>query len=185
MPIAVAGLLLGGFIAAALAHLNALPAWSSDVPVRDVTTGCAGFAKHYTDIRQAFGMSEPGPACKPPARWSETAVARAVDAASARLAVDEALRAAHRQFHEMLFWFFRATWSLPLPRGKRSDGEIGDFRSCARRSFAIIDWLSLSATAAAFAICGHFEPVLHGCRTLIGQKPGDRCGLLPAGGSGA
>ncbi len=81
-------------------------------------------------------MSELGPACKLPAGWSETAVARAVDAASARLAVDEALRAAHRPFHEALFWFLvrpglcrvlhlAGGAFFSASPGKRSDGEIG------------------------------------------------------------
>ncbi|MBL8367319.1 MAG: hypothetical protein JNM54_05330 [Candidatus Accumulibacter sp.] len=151
MLIAVAGLLLSGVIAAALAHRNALPAWSSNVPVRDATMGCVRFANHYTDIRQAFGMSEPSPACKPPAGWSETAVARAVDAASARLAVDEALRAARRHFHEMLFWFF------VLPGLRRFPGESA----------------AMEKSATSEAVHGEALLLLTGspCRPLLPRSP--------------
>ena len=57
--------------------------------------------------------------------------------------------------------------------------------SFAAQAFAVIDWLPLRVTAAAFAVVGDFEDAVYCWRTQAARWPDAAAGILLASGAGA
>ena len=114
----------------------------------------------------------------------------------ARLAMEEALVAAHRHVFAVVVWFvllpgpagalmYRLTNYFSRQWGARRDAEFGAFGRFAARAFAVIDWLPVRITAAAFAIVGDFEDAVYCWRTQAARWPDEAAGILLASGAGA
>ena len=80
---------------------------------------------------------------------------------------------------------YRVSAFLADAWGGRGGAEDGHFGAFARRTFAIIDWLPVRLTAAAFAIVGDFKDAVYCWRTRADQWPGDGLGIVLASGAGA
>jgi adenosylcobinamide-phosphate synthase len=78
-----------------------------------------------------------------------------------------------------LAYYFTSHW------GARRDAEFGAFGRFAEGPFAVIDWLPVRITAAAFAIVGDFEDAVYCWRTQAARWPDEAAGILLASGAGA
>ena len=115
----------------------------------------------------------------------------------ARLAIEEALVAAHRNVFGVAFWFillpgpsgaifYRLAYFFNEVWGNRAQSdEFGDFGDFSRRIFAILDWLPVRLTAIAFSIVGDFEDGVYCWRAQATQWKDKASGILLASGGGA
>ena len=108
-----------------------------------------------------------------------------------RLAIEEALLAAHRHVFGVLLWYML----LPGPSGAilyrlaamlaarwRGLGAFGHF---AQRAFAALEWPAVRITAASFAVVGDFEDAVYCWRTQARNWPDAEPGIVLAAGAGA
>jgi len=108
-----------------------------------------------------------------------------------RLAIEEALLAAHRHVFGVLLWYI----VLPGPSGAilyrlaallaarwRALGAFGRF---AQRAFRVLEWPAVRATAASFAVVGDFEDTIYCWRTQAHAWPDPEAGIVLAAGAGA
>ena len=203
------------FIAAlghyALSAVTPLLAWAWDVLVLYLTMGFRQFSHYFTDIHLALRLGDITQARRLLAEWRGGDCERLSSSEVARLAIEQALVASHQHVFAVLLWFvllgpagaifyrisafLAATW-CPAP-GLVADGELasdiggayvqdlGDFGRFSQRAFALIDWLPLRATAAAFAIIGDFEDAVYCWRTQASQWLDGGLGIVLASGAGA
>lgn len=184
-----------------LLSLSPLLALLFNVGILYLTMGFRQFSHYYTDIQLALRMQDLPRARSLLAEWRGQPAERASSAEIARLAIEEALAGSHRHVFGVLLWFVL----LPGPSGavlyrvaavfaevwaKPADGERDEtFARFAKRALAVIDWLPLRATAAAFAVVGNFEDAVYCWRTQAANWPagmqGDGMGIVLASGAGA
>ncbi len=172
------------------------PEWALllNIGVLYMITGFRQFSHFFNDIHLALRMGEIERARKLLGQWrGHDAVADQLGSSDiARLAIEEALVASHRNVFAPLLWFivagpagalfyrlalvFRDRWARP---------EFGDFGLRAGRAFYLIDWLPLRAAAAAFAVVGDFEDAVYCWRTQADRWPDAGSGIILASGAGA
>jgi adenosylcobinamide-phosphate synthase len=108
-----------------------------------------------------------------------------------RLAIEEALLAAHRHVFGVIFWYML----LPGPSGAilyrlaallaarwRGLGAFGRF---AQRAWRVLEWPAARLTAASFAVVGDFEDAVYCWRTQARNWPEPEAGIVLAAGAGA
>ncbi len=189
--------LLAGLVFAALYALNPLLAVAWNVLILYLTMGFRQFSHYYTDIQLALRMEDLPRARQLLAEWRGRSADGLSSSDVARLAIEEALVGSHRHVFGVLLWFvllpgpcgailYRASavfaehWSRPS-----DDPVAGEFGRFAEQAFAIIDWLPLRATAAAFAVVGDFEDAVYCWRSQAERWPDDGRGIILACGAGA
>jgi adenosylcobinamide-phosphate synthase len=112
----------------------------------------------------------------------------------ARLTIEQAIAASHRQMFGALLWFvvlspmgpvgailFRAASIL----GRRWVGTRGQFGAFSLRAFHVINWLPARLTALTYAIAGNFEDAIYCWRTQADIWPEQEEGVVLAAGAGA
>lgn len=178
-------------------HVHPILAFALNVMVLYLTMGFRQVSHFFTDIQLALRMGELPQARRLIAEWRGRSHEGASSSEVARLAIEEALVAAHRNVFGVAFWFIL----LPGPSGAilyrlayffndawgnrdRSD-EFGDFGNFSRRVFAILDWLPVRLTAIAFSIVGDFEDGVYCWRAQASQWKDKASGILLASGGGA
>lgn len=196
--IGVGGLVLAaGLVFALLQALNPLLAIAWNVLILYLTMGFRQFSHYYTDIQLALRMDDLPRARLLLAEWRGRAADGLSSSDVARLSIEQALIDSHRHVFGVLVWFVL----LPGPCGAvlyrvaavfaehwsrdADDPVLGKFGQFAQRAFALIDWLPLRATAAAFAVVGDFEDAVYCWRTQAGKWPDDGHGIVLACGAGA
>jgi len=153
-------------------------------------------SRHYTGIQLALRTGDVAQARRLLAEWRGRAADGRSSSEIARLAIEEALCASHRRVFGVFVCIlllpgrcgavlYRLSAFLADSWGGRGGAEDGDFGAFARRTFAIIDWLPVRLTAAAFAIVGDFEDAVYCWRTRADQCPGDGLGVVLASGAGS
>ncbi|MBK7677359.1 MAG: CobD/CbiB family protein [Candidatus Accumulibacter sp.] len=179
-----------------LAEFSFVLAWLWNVAVLYLTMGFRRFSRHYTGIQLALRTDDVAEARRLLAEWRGRGADGLSSSEIAQLAIEEALCASHRHVFGVFVCFlllpgpcgavlYRVSASLADTWGGRDSAEDGDFGVFARRTFAIIDWLPVRLTAAAFAIVGDFEDAVYCWRTRADQWPGDGLGIVLASGAGA
>lgn len=118
----------------------------------------------------------------------------------ARVAIEEALLAAHRHIFGVMLWFligmllglgptgavvYRLAQYLDKRWGSLHDLDHGDFGQFARRAHVWLEWLPLRLVAGTFAIVGDFEDAVFCWRTQAKTWPQPELGILLASGAGA
>ena len=108
-----------------------------------------------------------------------------------RLAIEEALLAAHRHVFGVLLWYM----VLPGPSGAilyrlaallaRRWRGLGAFGRFAQRAFRALEWPAVRLTAASFAVVGDFEDAVYCWRTQARGWPEPEAGIVLAAGAGA
>ena len=108
-----------------------------------------------------------------------------------RLAIEEALVAAHRHVFGVLFWFV----ILPGPSGailyrlsiylRERWAKLGAFGRTAQQVYAVLEWPASRLTAAAFAVVGDFEDAVYCWRTQARSWADANAGIVLAAGAGA
>ena len=159
-----------------------------------LTMGFRQFSHFFTDIQMALRLGEVDSARKLLGLWRGHNVVADQPSSSevARLAIEEALVASHRHVFAPLFWFMVAgpagalLYRLALVFRQEWHGpEFAAFGRRAERAFALIDWLPLRVSAAAFAVVGDFEDAVFCWRTQADRWPDATSGIILASGAGA
>ncbi|MBT0960845.1 CobD/CbiB family protein [Denitromonas iodatirespirans] len=162
-----------------------------------LTLGFRHESHYFTDIHLALGMGELDRARQLLGQWRGESYPDATDDEVARLAVEEALLAAHRNVFGVIFWFV----VLPGPAGavmyRCADFLVRRWRTTlssvehaaldrfSRRAFALIDWAPARLTGITFAIVGNFEDAILCWRTQAAKWADSSSGIVLASGGGA
>ncbi|KAF0164457.1 MAG: cobD1 [Rhodocyclaceae bacterium] len=160
-----------------------------------LTMGFRQFSHFFTGIQVALRLGEVDQARELLAQWRRRSGDRLTAGEIARLAIEQALLSSHRHVFAPLLWFavlgpagalfYRLAHSFDEFWGERSEMEFGQFGEFAHQAFAMIDWVPLRVTAAAFAVVGDFEDAVHCWRTQAVRWPEAGSGILLASGAGA
>ncbi len=180
----------------ALLAVNPLLGFLWNVAILYLTLGFRQFSHYYTDIHLALRMGETDRARALLGEWRGRAADGLNATEIARLAMEEALVASHRHVFAVVVWFvllpgpagalmYRLAYYFKRQWGERRDVEFGAFDRFAARAFAVIDWLPVRITAAAFAVVGDFEDAVYCWRTQAARWPDEAAGILLASGAGA
>lgn len=177
-------------------EISLILAWAFNVAVLYLTMGFRQFSHYYTEIQLALRLGDLARARQLFSEWQGRSVHQLGSSDIARLSIENALAASHRHVFAVLLWFVL----LPGPCGAvlyrlsallaerwRESGASGqnDFFKFSQQAFAIIDWLPLRATAAAFAVVGDFEDAVYCWRTQASQWADHGLGIVLASGAGA
>ena len=193
MLLAVLG---GGLVFVLLWLIHPALAFAFNVAVLYLTMGFRQESHYFTDIHLALRMEELARARMLLGEWRGGQYPEASSSEVARLAIEKALVAAHRNVFGVVFWFivlpgptgailYRQARILAEEWGQRRDAEFGEFGRFARKAFEVIDWLPARLTAASFSVVGDFEDAVFCWRTqamLWGERAS---GILIAAGAGA
>lgn len=180
----------------ALWHLHPLFAFAFNVGVLYLTMGFRQESHFFTDIHLALRMGEVERARALLGEWRGGLYHEASSSEVARLAIEQALVAAHRNVFGVAFWFvvlpgpsgavmYRLARFFAEDWGQRKDAEFGQFGRFARQAFDIIDWLPARLTAASFSVVGDFEDAVYCWRTQAVVWPERSSSILLASGGGA
>lgn len=171
-------------------------AFALNLVVLYLTLGFRHESHYFTDIHLALGMGELTRARALLGQWRGASYSEATDTEVARLAIEEALLAAHRNVFGVMFWFV----VLPGPVGavayrlsdflvrrwrKASADEPNTFDRFARRAFNVVDWAPARLTGISFAIVGNFEDAILCWRTQAALWAEPSSGVVLACGGGA
>lgn len=179
-----------------LYSLSPLFAWLLNIGVLYLTMGFRQFSHHYTEIQLALRLGDVDRARVLLGEWLGCSTQGMSREEIARLSIEGALGASHRHVFAVLLCFI----VLPGPCGAllyrlalivrdcwtaNAVAEHNEFANFAQRAFAVIDWLPMRATAAAFAVVGDFEDAVHCWRTQPALWPDRDLGIVLASGAGA
>jgi adenosylcobinamide-phosphate synthase len=162
-----------------------------DVAVLYLTLGFRQFSHYFTDNQLAIKAGDIERARALLDQWrGASGVVRSREEVI-RLAIEEALVAAHRHVFGVLLWYLL----LPGPAGAilyrlaaylaarwKPLGAFGDF---AARAFHLLEWPAVRLTATAFALVGDFENAVYCWRTQARSWSDPDAGLVLAAGAGA
>jgi len=187
-------------------------AWAFNVLVLYLTMGFRQFSHYFTDIHHALRDDKLDEARGLLTRWRGIPSHELNAEEVARVTIEEALIASHRNVFGVIVWFVLfsavglggAAGALLYRLGqflrKRWDDEDaaaepdglldedwgrGEFGSFARRAFYLLEWLPIRMTAATFAVVGDFEDTVYCWRTQAASWPDSEAGILLASGAGA
>jgi len=173
-------------------------AFAFNVLVLYLTMGFRQVSHFFTDIQLALQMGELPRARQLIGEWRGRSHDDSTSSEVARLAIEEALVAAHRNVFGVMFWFvllpgpsgailYRLARFFDEEWGGRSAGrpDFGDFGTFSKRAFLVLDWIPVRMTAAAFSIVGDFEDGVYCWRAQANQWRDKASGILLACGGGA
>jgi adenosylcobinamide-phosphate synthase len=176
-------------------------AFAFNVLVLYLTMGFRQFSHYFTDIHQALRDDDLERARSLLAEWRGESAHELNAEEVARLTIEQALLASHRNVFGVIVWFvlfsvlglggaagvllYRIGQFL---RARWSEGEwdeAGEFGNFARQAFHLLEWLPTRLTAMTFAIVGDFEDTVYCWRTQAANWPDEDAGILLASGAGA
>ncbi len=177
-------------------EIHPLAAFAFNVGVLYLTMGFRHESHFFTDIHLALRMGELDRARALLGEWRGRDYTEAGSGEIARLAIEQALVASHRNVFGVAFWFvllpgpsgalmYRLARFFAEDWGGRRDAEFGRFGDFARRVFELVDWLPVRLTAASFSVAGDFEDAVYCWRTQPMQWPDRASAILLASGGGA
>ena len=160
---------------------------------------CMGFrhdSHAFAEIHLALRMGELERAQTLLGAWRGGRYDEANASEIARLSIEMALVAAHRNLFGVVFWFvilpgpsgavmYRVARLLAETWGVRRDAELGAFGVPARRAFDAIDWLPVRMTGTVFSVVGNFEDAVYCWRSQAVLWPERSSAILIASGGGA
>jgi adenosylcobinamide-phosphate synthase len=206
--------LLAGVVALSWLLYRAHPilAWAFNVLVLYLTMGFRQFSHYFTDIHHALRDDKLDEARGLLTRWRGVPSHELNAEEVARVTIEEALIASHRNVFGVIVWFvlfsavglggaagallyrlgqfLRKRWddedAVSEPDGLMDEGwGGGEFGSFARQAFYWLEWLPIRMTAATFAVVGDFEDTVYCWRTQATSWPDPEAGILLASGAGA
>jgi len=176
---------------AALYAAHPFLAFLFHVGVLYLTLGFRQFSHHFTQLQLAIksGDIDRARALLDEYRGASGVVRTREEVI--RLAIEEALLAAHRHVFGVILWYML----LPGPSGAilyrlaavlaaRWRG-LGSFGLFAQRAFRWLEWPSARLTAASFAVVGDFEDAVYCWRTQARNWTEPEAGIVLAAGAGA
>ena len=184
-----------------LGQVHPIFALAFNVLVLYLTMGFRQFSHFYTDIHQALRDGDLEEARRLLSGWRGVAAHELNGEEIARVTIEEALSASHRNVFGVMVWFvlfsalglggaagallyrlgqfFRSHWS------GENEGMPDAFGAFATKAFYLLEWLPIRLTAMTFAIVGDFENTIHCWRTQAASWPDPEAGILLASGAGA
>ena len=202
--LAVLPLVIGAWLVYLLcAHISPLLALACNVGILYLTMGFRQFSHYFTDIHLALKEGQLDRARQLLGLWRGRSCVHLTEEEVARLTMEEALAASHRNVFGVVFWFvvlpgpsgallyrlsmfLKRRWSgmdagqAPVPHADTS--QFGHF---ARDAFNVLDWLPVRVTAAAFAVVGDFEDAVYCWRSQAARWSDQALGIVLAAGAGA
>ncbi|MFZ5523680.1 MAG: CobD/CbiB family protein [Pseudomonadota bacterium] len=194
-----------------LCRVNPVFAWAFNVLVLYLTMGFRQFSHYFTDIHQALRNGNLDESRRLLSAWRGMSSHELNAEEVARLTIEQALIASHRNVFGVIVWFvlFSATGlggaagALLYRLGQfmrrhlvekneaepeiMADGEWGrgEFDGFSQQAFYFLDWLPVRLTAMTFAIVGNFEDTIYCWRTQAASWPEAETGILLSSGAGA
>ncbi|MDR3213966.1 MAG: CobD/CbiB family protein [Azoarcus sp.] len=164
------------------------------VAVLYLTLGFRHESHFFTDIHFALRTQELGAARCLLSKWRGGQYDDVDADGVARLTIEQAVVAAHRNVFGIIFWFvllgpagavmYRLARFFNDEWGRRRD-ELERYGQFARHAFYIIDWAPARMTAILFAIGGNFEDAVFCWRAQSVLLPDRGSAVLVASGAGA
>jgi adenosylcobinamide-phosphate synthase len=199
---AVVPLLIGAVVVFwMLNQVHPILAWAFNVLVLYLTMGFRQFSHYFTNIHHALRANELGEARELLSRWRDMPSQELDTEEIARLTIEQALIASHRNVFGVIVWFvlfsaiglggaagallYRMGQFLRARWGNEDITELGEFGGFARQAFYFLEWLPVRLTAMTFAIVGDFEDTIYCWRTQASSWPDREAGILLASGAGA
>jgi adenosylcobinamide-phosphate synthase len=195
--------LVGGFVGSyyLLHFLHPLFAWTFNVLVLYLTMGFRQSSHFFTDIHRALREGKLDEARGLLSRWRGRRSHEFNAEEVARVTIEQALIASHRNVFGVIVWFvlfsalglggaagallYRFGQFLRAHWGDADESEVGEFGGFARQAFYVLEWLPIRLTAMTFAIVGDFEDTIYCWRTQASSWPDSEAGILLASGAGA
>jgi len=182
-------------LALALHALLAAAGWvfalAFDIAALYLTLGFRQFSHYFTDIQLALKSGDIERARLALDQWRGASGVVRTREEVVRLAIEEALVAAHRHVFGVLLWYL----ILPGPSGAilyrlaaylaARWRHLGAFGRFAEQAFHVLEWPAVRLTAAAFALVGDFENTVYCWRAQARTWPDPDAGVLLAAGAGA
>jgi adenosylcobinamide-phosphate synthase len=184
-----------------LYRVNPILAWAFNVLVLYLTMGFRQFSHYFTDIHVALGAGNLDEARELLTRWRGKSSHELKAEEVARVTIEQALIASHRNVFGVIVWFvlfsvlglggaagallYRLGQFLRTHWGGEDGPEPGKFGEFARQAFFILEWLPIRLTAMTFAIVGNFEDTIYCWRTQAQNWIDPEAGILLASGAGA
>jgi len=175
-------------------------AWIGCVLVLYLTMGFRRFSHYFTRIHLALRERELDKARGLLSEWTGKSCRELSESEIARVAIEQALLASHRNVFGVVTWFvifmviglgpagailYRLGGFLTARWDALNTDELGDFGTFAKQAYRLMEWLPLRLTALTFAIVGDFEDTAYCWRTQAQTWPDPEIGILLASGAGA
>ena len=179
-------------------YASPLAALVFNVAALYVTMGFRQFSHYFTDIQLALKEDDLSRARELLGVWRGMNCGDLSREEVSRLSIEGALAASHRHVFAVVFWFV----VLPGPSGailyrlaeflrrswadaRSGNHELARFGRFAHDAFAVLDWLPVRVTAAAFAVVGDFEDAVYCWRGQADKWADKALGIVLAAGAGA
>ena len=175
-------------------------AWAFSVLVLYLTMGFRQFSHYFTDIHQALRDKQLDKARDLLSAWCGKSCRELSQQEVARVTIELALLASHRNVFGVVFWFvifmmlglgpigailYRLALFLNALWGTQDEEEFGNFGVFARQAYHIMEWLPLRLTASTFAIVGNFEDTAYCWRNQAASWIDPEAGIILSSGAGA
>ena len=200
--LAVLPLLVGAMVLFwMLDRVHPIFAWAFNVLVLYMTMGFRQFSHYFTKIHLALRADKLDEARALLSRWRDIPSDELNAEEVARLTIEQALIASHRNVFGVIVWFvlfsavglggaagallYRLGQFLRARWGIKDGSVLGAFGGFARQVFYFLEWLPVRMTAITFAIVGDFEDTIFCWRTQAASWPDPEAGILLASGAGA
>jgi adenosylcobinamide-phosphate synthase len=197
LPLTVLTVLLFGL----LHHIHPALAWLFNVLVLYMTMGFRQFSHYFKDIYKLLRAGDLNEARRLLATWSGMATHELNSEEVARVTIEQALLASHRNVFGVIVWFvifstlglggaagallYRLGQFLRSHWGDASPSELGAFGEFSRRADYYLEWLPIRMVALTFAIVGDFENTVYCWRTQAAHWMDSEMGILLASGAGS
>lgn len=183
-----------------LARQHVIFAWAFSVLVLYLTMGFRQFSHYFTDIHKALNAKDMDKARSLLSEWRGTSGDELNGEEVARLSIEQALLAAHRNVFGVVVWFvifmllglgpsgailYRMAQFFSMRWDKQGSTEQGDFGVFAAQVYRLVEWLPMRLIASTFAIVGDFEDAIYCWRNQAQSWPDAEAGIVLASGAGA
>lgn len=176
-------------------------AWAFDVLVLYMTMGFRQFSHYFREIYTWLRGGDVNEARRLLSTWTGMAAHELNTEEVARVTIEQALLASHRNVFGVIVWFvlfsvlglggaagallYRLGQFLGDHWGDAPTGELGAFGAFARRADYFLEWLPIRLVALTFAIVGDFENTVYCWRSQAAQWADPEAGILLASGAGS